>query len=313
MAVYTTVDPPALAALLEAYPIGRPLRLEGILQGVENSNYSLETESGRYVLTLFERRAPEADLPYFLSLMEHLAAAGFPAPQPIRRRDGGLLSMGAGKPAAIGSFLSGDWPRQPTAADAAIAGAALARLHGAAGDFQGSRGNALGAADWRPLFARSAAEADRVRPGLAEAIASALDDILARWPKGLPAGACHLDLFPDNLFVADGRLSGVIDFYFAATEAYAYDLAIAMNAWCFDGAGRWQTDRAAALQAGYERVRPLEAAERAALPVLLEGAAMRFLLTRLFDWLFPAPGALVRPKDPLEQWAALAAHRSMRA
>ncbi len=305
MAVYTKVDAGALAAFLDAYDIGAPRRFEGILQGVENTNYELETDRGRYVLTLFERRTAARDLPYFLGLMAHLAAAGFPAPGPTRQTSGALSGDLLGKSAAIVTFLAGDWPRVPTPDQAAEAGAGLARLHLAAADFGGKRPNDLGVDAWRALFARSSARADEVAPGLKAEIEAALARIEAAWPSGLPAGHIHADLFPDNLFLDGGKLSGVIDFYFASEDAYAYDLAIMLNAWCFQAGRTWRDDRAAALTAGYERVRPLSKDERAALPVLQAGGAMRFLLTRLHDWLHPAPGALVRPKDPLEQLACL--------
>ena len=313
MAVYTDVDAEMLAAFLADYAIGPATGLTGILQGIENTNYRLETPAGRFVLTLFERRTAAADLPYFLGLMSHLAAAGFPAPRPVRRRDGETIGRIAGKAAAVVAFLDGDWPRAPTVADAAAAGAALARLHLAGRDYAGRRVNDLGVAAWRPLFAQSAERADTVAPGLAREIECALDRLQGDWPSGLPAGAIHADLFPDNLFLLDGAVTGVIDFYFACDDAYAYDLAIMLNAWCFDAAGGWRGRHAAALTSGYATVRPLEAAERAALPTLLAGAAMRFLLTRLHDWLRPQPGALQKPKDPLEQLACLRAHLSMEA
>jgi len=307
MAVYTEIDRATLARFLEGYEIGPGLALEGILQGIENSNFRLETPAGRFVLTVFERRAATADLPYFLGLMAHLADAGFPAPRPIPRRDGQPFGRIAGKPAAIVTFLDGDWPQTPSPADAHAAGAALAGLHVAGQSFAGRRANDLGPAAWRGLFARSADRADTIEQGLAREIESALDRIERDWPAGLPAGAIHADLFPDNLFLTDGRVTGVIDFYFACDDAYAYDLAIMLNAWTVDAAGRASAPHAAALTAGYESIRTLAPAERTALPVLRAGGALRFLLTRLYDWLHPQPGALQRPKDPLEQRAVLRA------
>lgn len=309
MAVYTVVDRPELDSFLDTYDIGGAIRLEGILQGVENSNYLLETTHGRYVLTVFEQRAAAADLPYFLGLMAHLAAEGYPAPAPIVRRDDGLIGEISGKPAAIVAFLPGQWPNTPSPADASAAGEALGHLHLAGADFPMRRANNLGQERWRGLFAQSADRADEVMPGLGREIEAALEMLAARWPRNLPGGAIHADLFPDNLFMNDGKVSGVIDFYFACDDAYAYDLAIMLNAWCFQ-AGAWRDDLAAALIAGYETARPLSDVETAALPVLAVGAAMRFLLTRLHDWLRPVPGAVVTPKDPLEQLACLRLHRS---
>jgi len=309
MAVYTAIDRETLAEFLEGYDIGSATAFEGILQGIDNSNFRLETPAGRFVLTVFEARAAATDLSYFLALMAHLAAAGAPAPAPVRRRGGALLGEVAGKPAAIVAFLEGDWPRAPDEADARAAGRLLAELHLAGIDFPMRRDNDLGAAGWRPLFERSRARADETRAGLAAEITGLLDEIAGKWPRGLPAGAIHADLFPDNVLMRDGRVTGAIDFYFAADDAYAFDLAITQHAWCFDGAADWNAARAEALAAGYESLRQLTPEERAAIPLLRQGVALRFLLTRLYDWLHPAPDALVRPKDPLEQLDRLYAHR----
>lgn len=310
MAVYTDVGTETLDRFLADYDLGPVRRFEGILQGIENSNFFLETAAGRFVLTVFERRAAEADLPYFMALMQHLAERGFPAPMPLRTRRDAVLGRIAGKPAAIVTFLEGDWPRLPTERDAAAAGAGLAKLHLAAADFDMRRENDLGAARWRRLFLPSADAANGVAPGLRQEIEDALSLLERDWPAGLPSGPIHADLFPDNLFLQNGAFAGAIDFYFACDDALAYDLAITLNAWAFDDEGVWREGHADALVAGYESVRPLSGPERDAMPLLLTGAAMRFLLTRLHDWLNPPTGALGQPKDPLEQRDALRFHRS---
>jgi homoserine kinase type II len=309
MAVYTDVSEAALAAFLKGYGIGAPVRLTGILQGIENSNFVLETTSGKYVLTIFERRAAAEDLPYFLGLMAHLAAKGFPAPLPISAANGTVLGEISGKPAAIVTFLAGEWPQDPSPGEAFEAGKALARLHIAAADFAMSRPNTLGADQWAALFAASAGDADEVEAGLAAEIDWRLKTILAAWPQQLPSGAIHADMFPDNLFLKDGQLSGVIDYYFACTDAYAYDLAITLNAWCFGQDNQWRQGHCVEMLEGYQSVRPLSAAETAAMPILLQGAAMRFLLTRLYDWLHPRADALANQKDPLQQRAQLRWHQ----
>lgn len=309
MAVYTNVSQDALGVFLESYAIGAPVRLTGILQGIENSNFVLETTDGRYVLTVFERRAAAEDLPYFLGLMAHLAAKGFPAPAPIPMNNGEVISSIGGKPAAIVTFLDGDWPHTPSPADAAEAGAGLARLHLAAADFGMSRSNTLGVHAWPGLLAECADQADSLATDLASEIEERLAKILAAWSYDLPSGAIHADMFPDNFFLRDGALSGVIDFYFACDDAYAYDLAITLNAWCFDAENVWQSAHADALLAEYQRLRPLSAKEHAALPILLQGAAMRFLLTRLYDWLHPRADALATQKDPLQQLTQLRFHQ----
>lgn len=309
MAVYTDVSPAALQGLLDGYAIGDPVRLTGILQGIENSNFMLETTGGKYVLTVFERRAAREDLPYFLGLMAHLAGNGFPAPAPIKANNGTVLGEIAGKPVAVVSFLDGDWPHDPSPEDAHEAGRALAQLHLTASDFPMVRTNTLGVDTWRALYDASAPSADSVENGLGAEIEQRLSVILAHWPQDLPSGAIHADLFPDNMFLQNGMLSGVIDYYFACTDAYAYDLAITLNAWCFDADNRWSAAHSTEMLVGYQSVRPLNAAEQAAMPVLLQGAAMRFLLTRLYDWLNPREDALATPKDPLQQRDQLRWHQ----
>jgi len=300
MAVYTAVEPEALGAFLARYDIGRAVALTGIPQGIENSNYRLDTDRGRFVLTLFERRVQAADLPFYLGLMRHLAAREVPCPMPVATRGGDLFGTLCGKAAAIVGFLDGDWPRQPDATQCEAVGAALARLHLAGADFPLRRDNDLSLAGWQRLFAATRDQADGVAPGLADEVQAALGTLTAEWPDDLPRGAIHADLFPDNVFFHDGCISGLIDFYFACTDAMAYDLAICQTAWCFPTPERYDTALAEALERGYTAIRPLSAAERRALPVLRRGAALRFLLTRLYDRVHDVKGLLGQPKDPLE-------------
>ena len=313
MAVYTEVTDDALAAFLERYDIGRLVAFRGIAEGVENSNFSLRTSAGDFILTLYEKRVDPADLPWFLGLMEHLAAKSLPCPLPVRARDGANLNKLAGKTAAITTFLPGIWPRRPTVAHCAPLGEALARLHLAGADYAPGRANALGPAGWRPLFDRCAGSADTVQPGLGAALDAALGAILAAWPDALPRGHIHADLFPDNVFFLDGGISGLIDFYFAATDLYAYDIAICLNAWCFETDFSFNITKSRAVLRSYQSIRPLTDAERAALPVLCRGAAIRFLLTRLYDWINTPDGALVTRKDPLDYWRRLRFHTQARS
>lgn len=299
MAVYTHVDRETLEALLERYAIGALISHEGVREGVENTNYFLTTAQGRFFLTLFEKRVEEVDLPYFLGLMSHVAAKGVAAPAPVADRSGGVLQRVAGRPAVIITFLDGKARMSPSPADCRAAGATLARLHLAAADFAGARANALGPDGWRTLAARCGADADRCAKGLAAFIAGERAHIDADWPKELPRGQIHADLFPDNVFFSGEDVSGVIDFYFACTDYLAYDLAVTLNSWCFPQ-HRWDRASATAMIEGYEAIRPLAQAEKAALPLLMRGAALRFLLTRLYDWLNQDPNALVTVKDPLE-------------
>ncbi|MCW3476612.1 homoserine kinase [Limobrevibacterium gyesilva] len=312
MAVYTEVSDDALAAFLVDYDIGRMVAFRGIAEGVENSNFSLRTTNGDYILTLYEKRVDPAELPWFLGLMEHLAGRGIVCPQPVRGRDGQALRQLCGRHAAITTFLPGVWPRRVRPEHCAPVGAALAALHQAGANYAPTRRNALGPAGWPPLLARSLPGADQVQPGLGEELQAALDRILAAWPTSLPVGHIHADLFPDNVFFLEGRLSGLIDFYFAATDILAYDLAVCINAWCFEPDLSLNVTKSRAMVTAYDAARPLSAAERAALPVLCQGAALRFALTRLYDWINTPPGALVTRKDPLEYVRRLRQHLAAR-
>lgn len=311
MAVYTEVTDDALKGFLAAYDLGGLLSFKGIAEGVENSNFLLQTERGRFILTLYEKRVNERDLPFFLGLLGHLSAKGLNCPQPVANRVGSALGVLAGRPAAIVTFLDGIWIQQPKPMHCAALGDALARLHEAGADFTLRRPNALSVDGWATLAAQAEARADTVAPGLAEEIRSELAHLEACWPNTLPTGVIHADLFPDNVFFIGDELTGLIDFYFACTDALAYDLAICLNAWCFDQEGRFDLARACALMAGYTRVRPLSPDERRALPILARGSALRFMLTRLVDWLNVPPGALVRPKNPLEYLNKLRFHQAV--
>jgi homoserine kinase type II len=310
MAVYTDITDDELAGLLAEFDLGAPLSFKGIAEGVENSNFLLETEAGRFFLTVYEKRVREADLPFFLGLMRWLAEHGYPSATPMADRAGRMLKRVRGKPCAIVSFLPGLSVRRPNAAHCFQAGEGLARLHLAAQKFQGVRPNDLGHAAWPGLFRDLHADAEALKPGLAAVIAGDLDELVERWPKGLPEGVIHADYFPDNVFFTGGKFAGTIDFYFACNDALAYDVAVALNAWCFEPDGSFNITSARQLVAGYESLRPLSDAERQALPILAHGAAMRFFLTRLHDWGATPAGALVRPKDPLEYERKLAVHRS---
>ncbi len=311
MAVYTDVAAEDLADFLKGYDIGELLSYKGIAEGVENSNFLLHTGKGAYILTLYEKRVAADDLPYFLSLMAHLAARGVHCPQPERNAEGEVYGRLAGRPAAIINFLEGMWPRRPTATHCAGVGDALARMHLAGRDFPMYRTNPLSVKGWRPLFERAAARADEVQHGLRDFLAGELDYLEARWPATLPVGVIHGDLFPDNVFFLGDKLSGLIDFPFACNDILAYDVAICLNAWCFEPDHAFNVTKARALLDAYGKQRPLAEAEQAALPLLARGAAMRFLLTRLIDWLNVPPGALVKPKDPLEYVRKLRFHQSV--
>jgi homoserine kinase type II len=313
MAVYTDVSTDDLARFISGYDIGELLSYKGIAEGVENSNFLVHTGAGNFILTLYEKRVDEADLPFFVALMEHLAARGINCPQPVKNKQGGMLGRLAGRPAAIVTFLDGLWMRRPNAGHCAGVGEALAKLHLAGGDFGMTRKNGLSIEAWRRLYETARARGDSVRPGLCADIAAELDALDTCWPGNLPQGVVHADLFPDNVFFLGDNLSGLIDFYFACTDMLAYDVAICLNAWCFEPDHSYNVTKGRALLKAYAGVRALSAAEREALPVLARGAAMRFLLTRLVDWLAVPDGALVKPKDPLEYFRKLRFHQSVKS
>lgn len=312
MAVYTSVSDEALAAFLAEYELGEAVAFKGIAEGVENSNYYLETTKGRYILTLFEKRTDPADLPYFIGLKQHLAANGFSCPLPVAAKDGEALRTLAGRHAVIITFLQGLSPRRPNATQCRELGGGLAQLHLAAADFDMTRENSLGPTSWPVLWQGREENAEALEPGLAEKIASDLAAIrsAATLSDTLPRGTIHADLFPDNAFFLGDRFTGAIDFYFACTDALAYDLAICVNAWAFEPDGAFNFSKAKNLIAGYEQIRPLREDEKAAFPTLCLGAAMRFFLTRLVDWTDTPADALVKPKDPLDYAARLRFHRT---
>ncbi len=310
MAVYTDLSDEDLAALIAAYDLGQPLALKGIAEGVENSNFLLETQAGRFILTIFEKRTKRADLPFFMDVMERLAAKGVPAPRPMRTRKGELLSDVHGKACAIITFLTGVSPKRPNVTQCRAIGVKLAEMHLALQDFPGARANALSVDAWGPLIRPRRALAEQLRPGLADAVEADLAVVERSWPRGLPQGVIHADLFPDNTLFLGDAAKGLIDFYFACADALAYDLAVCLNAWCFEPRGAFNLTKGQALIGGYESVRKLSTQERDALPLLARGAALRFFATRLADWAETPPGALVRPKDPLEYADKLGFHRS---
>ena len=311
MAVYTEVGDEDLIAFIAEYDLGDVVSCKGIAEGVENTNYLLQTTLGRYILTLYEKRVKESDLPFFLGLIEHLAAQGVSCPVPLHGRDGKSLRQLCDRPAAMVSFLDGMWPRRIKPGHCSALGAALAQLHVAGDSYPVERPNALSVQAWRPLFDACAAQADTVSPGLSTVLARELDHLESHWPEDLPTGVCHADLFPDNVFFIGGDLSGIIDFYFACNDFFAYDLAICLNAWCFERDNSFNITKARLMLSRYRTVRPFSDAEVQALPLLARGSALRFLLTRLYDWLHHPEGALVQPKDPLDYLAKLSFHQTV--
>lgn len=311
VAVYTDISEDDLRQFIAAYDAGELLSYKGIAEGVENSNFLLHTSKFPLILTLYEKRVDRNDLPFFLGLMQHLSAGGLSCPLPLPRKDGALLGELSGRPAALISFLEGMWLRKPEARHCREVGRALAAMHLAGEGFEIRRPNALSLAGWRELWDKSEPRADEVERGLSEEIRSEMQHLEANWPHQLPAGVIHADLFPDNVFFIGDQLSGLIDFYFACNDLLAYDVSICLNAWCFEKDGAYNITKGKALLEGYQSVRPLSKDELEALPILSRGSALRFFLTRLYDWLTTPAGALVVKKDPLEYLKKLRFHRQV--
>jgi len=309
VAVYTNVSPAELSVFLKLYDQGSLKQITPIAEGVENTNYRIDTDHGRFILTLFEKRVSVDDLPFFMALKAHLAGQGLPAPTPIKTRTGEIIGRLNHRPAVLVEFLDGRPVMAPDAKACSALGDKLARLHRAVSGFGDKRQNPLSLEGWRTL-AEKCAGAERIEKGLTKKITNELSHLESTWPKGLPEGVIHADLFADNVLFQDNTITGLIDFYFACTGFFAYDLAICINAWCFDAQSEFQPENAAALLHAYLQHRPLNEHERRALPVLLRGAAMRFLLTRAYDWLNQEPGALVSVKDPLDYGRILAFHQN---
>jgi homoserine kinase type II len=313
MAVYTEVSDEELSSFIASYGLGELLSFKGIAEGVENTNYIIHATRGPFILTLYEKRVAREDLPFFLGLMEHLAARGVSCPTPVRDLEGRNLRELSGRPAALVTFLEGFWVRRPTPAHCSAVGRALAQLHMGGEGFALKRANALGLSGWRPLCELITDKAAEISPGLDKLIEQEVEVIEACWPKGLVEGVIHADLFPDNVFFLSDKLSGLIDFYFACNDALAYDLAVCLNAWCFEKDLSFNITKGRALLRGYEEVRLLTRPEREAMPTLARGAALRFLLTRVYDWLNTPAEALVNPKNPLEYVRRLRFHQGVRS
>ncbi|MEP3115523.1 homoserine kinase [Nisaea sp.] len=311
MAVYTSISDEDLASFLSGYDIGDPLSFSGIAEGVENSNFMVRTTTGTYILTLYEKRVNPDDLPFFLNLMNHLAGKGLSCPRPVPDKSGETLGTLNGRPAAVVTFLDGIWHRKIMPVHCRALGTEMARMHQMGADFGMVRENSLSVASWRPLLESCGTKADSVKPGLYAFLAAEIGFLEENWPADLQRGVVHADLFQDNVFFLGDALSGFIDFYFACTDMLAYDLAICLNAWCFESDSSFNITKARLMITAYEDVRALSDAELAALPVLARGAATRFLLTRLYDWLNHPEGAFVKPKDPMEYYRKLSFHQNV--
>ncbi len=313
MAVYTEVSDEDLARFVASYELGQLMSFKGIAEGIENTNYLLHTESGSFILTLYEKRVAAEDLPFFLGLMGHLASVGIKCPTPIRDHNGNMLRELCGRPAAMVAFLEGIWVRRPRVEHCSLLGHALAQFHLAGQSYKANRANSLSIGGWRPLYEACGGDVDTIDRNLTRDIETELAGLEADWPDALPSGIIHADLFPDNVFFLGNEVSGLIDFYFACNDMFALDIAICLNAWCFEPDNSFNITKARGLLSAYSGVRALSRAELEHLPLLARGAAMRFLLTRVYDWLNTHNDALVQPKDPIEYLHKLRFHAQVKS
>lgn len=310
MAVYTKLSRDDIAEFLSHYSVGKFTASKGIAEGIENTNYQVTAGGAHYILTVFEQRVKAEELPFFMQLTEWLADRGIPCPRPIKDKEGSSIRHIKGKPAALIEFLEGKGRPNITHYHMEQLGALVASMHLATKDFVKTRANPLSLTGWQVLFSKVEKKADTIEKGLAALMREELDFLAKHWPKGLPSGVVHADLFPDNVFFKQDQLCGVIDFYFSCNDCWMYDLLICLNAWCFNGLHQFVPARARILLQSYHAVRPITTEERAALSILGRGAALRFLLTRTYDWLNQVDGALVTPKDPKEYIIKLKFHQS---
>ena len=300
MAVYTQVSAEALSALLDLYEVGSLVSAKGIAEGVENSNYLVDTTDNRFILTLYEKRVDSADLPFFMALLDHLADKGLSVPRAIRDRTGRQIQEVAGRPACLIEFLPGVSVSHPTPAQARSTGVTLGQMHAALADFARERPNTLGLAGWHALAARCGDDLDRIAPNLRRRVSDELDWLDRNWPKQLATSVIHADLFPDNVLMRGANVTGIIDFYFACSDVRAWDVAVTHSAWCFANDGTsFDAACGEALITGYDETFGLTPEERAAFPALARGSCLRFMLTRAWDWLNTPADAMVTRKDPL--------------
>lgn len=311
MAVYTNVSDEQLKDFLRPYNLGSATSFKGIAEGVENTNFLLETEKGRFILTLYEKRVNKADLPFFLKLIDHLAKGGISCPTPIVDEEGAALRTCAGRPAALFTFLNGMSLRRPTAHNCSALGTAMAAFHLRGQSFDMERENSFSIAGMKSFYSAIEGDIQSIDHGLPTLIASELEYLTKNWPNDLPKGIIHADLFPDNVFFLKEKISGLIDFYFACTDFLSLDLAIAINAWCFEPDNSFNVTKASSLLKAYHKIRPITDNEIKTLPIVSRAASLRFLLTRTHDWLSPSNGALVAKKDPREYLRKLKFHQTI--
>ena len=315
MAVYTKISEKKLKEFFLKYNLGKLLDYKEIKEGIENTNYFIQTEKGKFILTLYEKRVEEKDLPFFISLMKNLFDKKFPSPEPIINKNGNYISEILKKKAAVVSFLEGNTKEFLNPNDCHEVGINIARLHLITKDLTSKRENKLSVNSWRKIYNKVKKDCPKIHLNLPKVIEKNLDEIEKNWPKNIPSGIIHADLFPDNIFFKDDEISGIIDYYFSCYDFYAFEIAICLNALCFEGRNEnlsFNVTKAKKFIDGYSSIRKLTEKEKNSLMILCQGAAMRFLLTRVFDYLNLIEGAIVKIKDPVEYLKRLEFHDSVK-
>jgi len=314
MAVYTKLSEKELKEFFSKYNLGELLNYKEIKEGIENTNYFIQTEKGKFILTLYEKRVEEKDLPFFISLMRNLFDKNFPSPEPIINKNGNYISEISEKKAAVVSFLDGYAKKILNPNDCYEVGINTAKLHLITKNLSGKRENKLSINSWRKIYNKVKKDCSKIHPNLPKVIEKNLDEIEKNWPKNIPSGIIHADLFSDNILFKNNRLTGIIDFYFSCNDFYAFEIAICLNALCFEGINEnlsFNVTKAKKFIDGYNSIRKISEDEKKSLKILCQGAAMRFLLTRVFDYLNLVEGAVVKVKDPIEYLKRLEFHNDV--
>ena len=315
MAVYTKLSENNLKDFFSKYNLGKLLKFQGIQEGIENSNYFVKTDSGKFILTIYEKRVEEKDLPFFMGLMKNIFNENFPSPEPIINKNGNYITEIFGKKAAVVSFLEGTSKKNLTPGNCHEVGIYTAKLHMITKNLNIKRTNRLSVNSWRLIYRKIQRDCSKIYPDLTKIIERNLEVIEDKWPKNIPRGIIHADLFPDNIFFKGSKLTGIIDFYFSCYDFYALEIAICLNALCFEGKNEnlsFNVTKAKKFIDGYSSIRKLAEEEKESLKILCHGAAMRFLLTRVFDYLNLTEDALVKIKDPVEYLKRLEFHNSVK-
>jgi homoserine kinase type II len=315
MAVYTKLSENKIKEFFSKYNLGKLLNYSEIKEGVENTNYFIQTEKGKFILTLYEKRVEEKDLPFFISLMKNLFDKKFPSPEPIINKNGNYISEISEKKAAVISFLEGKSKKILSPDDCYQVGINTAKLHLITKNLSGKRENKLSINSWRKIYNNVKKDCSKIHPKLPELVEKNLDLVEKKWPKNIPSGIIHADLFSDNIFFKENKVSGIIDYYFSCYDFYAFEIAICLNALCFEGKNEnlsFNVTKAKKFIDGYSAIRKLTEDEKISLKILCQGAAIRFLLTRVFDYLNLTEGAIVKIKDPIEYLKRLEFHDNVK-